>query len=333
MSVYKCHSHFTGDFSAVKRGIPALAEKRILVNHVRLVRVKNNDVCDLSRLNISLVDSDDLRRIVTHLLRHLHDAGPEIAPGAEAAPESDPVTLGGTAVSPGAAFGHAQMFAEGELEIPHFTIEKTQTRAEFTRLRAAVHTVDKEFGELIAELNREEDAPTEAIAFLELHRQLLNDDSIISETQDIIRERLINAEWALSLKLEDIRRSFEEIDDDYLADRIDDIAQVIERVQRVLSGRRRPADTVSRMMSESSVILVAEDFSPADILILKRRQDISITGLIIEKGAATSSPRRKSFLGTPCIPIPVRCSPPFPYRILFTNAQKRSSPTRMKRRI
>ena len=109
-----------------------------------------------------------------------------------------------------------------------------------------------------------------------------------SETQDIIRERLINAEWALSLKLEDIRRSFEEIDDDYLADRIDDIAQVIERVQRVLSGRRRPADTVSRMMSESSVILVAEDFSPADILILKRRQDISITGLIIEKGAATS---------------------------------------------
>ena len=152
------------------------------------------------------------------------DAGPEIAPGAEAAPESDPVTLGGTAVSPGAAFGHAQMFAEGELEIPHFTIEKTQTRAEFTRLRAAVHTVDKEFGELIAELNREEDAPTEAIAFLELHRQLLNDDSIISETQDIIRERLINAEWALSLKLEDIRRSFEEIDDDYLADRIDDIA-------------------------------------------------------------------------------------------------------------
>ena len=54
LSVHKCHSHFTGDFSAVKRGIPALAEKRILVNHVRLVRVKNNDVCDLSRLNISM---------------------------------------------------------------------------------------------------------------------------------------------------------------------------------------------------------------------------------------------------------------------------------------
>ncbi len=201
---------------------------------------------------------------------------------------AEPTTLAGTSVSSGTAFGHAQMFAEGDLEIPHFMIDKTQTRAEFTRLRAAVHTVDKEFEELIEELNSEEDSPAEAIAFLELHRQLLNDETIIAETQDIIRERLINAEWALSLKLDDIRRSFEEIDDEYLADRIEDIAQVIERVQRVLSGRRRPADTVSRMMSESSVILVAEDFSPADILILKRRQDISITGLIIEKGAATS---------------------------------------------
>ena len=201
---------------------------------------------------------------------------------------AEPITLAGTSVSSGTAFGHAQMFAEGDLEIPHFMIDKTQTRAEFTRLRAAVHTVDKEFEELIEELNSEEDSPAEAIAFLELHRQLLNDETIIAETQDIIRERLINAEWALSLKLDDIRRSFEEIDDEYLADRIEDIAQVIERVQRVLSGRRRPADTVSRMMSESSVILVAEDFSPADILILKRRQDISITGLIIDKGAATS---------------------------------------------
>lgn len=196
--------------------------------------------------------------------------------------------LAGTSVSPGAAFGHAQMFSAGDLEIPHFTIDKSQTRAEFTRLRAAVHTVDREFEELLEELNAEEDTPAEATAFLELHRQLLNDDAVITETQDIIRERLINAEWALSLRLDDIRRSFEEIDDEYLADRITDIEQVIERVQRVLSGRRRPADTVSRMMSESSVILVAADFNPADILILKRRQDISITGLIIEKGSATS---------------------------------------------
>ena len=121
-----------------------------------------------------------------------------------------------------------------------------------------------------------------------MHCQILKDESLITDTQDIIRDRLINAEWALSIKLEDLRRAFEELDDDYLAERVEDIAQVVERVQRVLTGRRRPADTVTQAMRDSAVILVAEDLSPADVLILKRRRDISITGLVIENGSLTS---------------------------------------------
>ncbi len=196
------------------------------------------------------------------------------------------ISLHGQTVFGGAALGHAQLLSEGELEIPHFTIEKAQTRSEFTRLRAAINTVTREFEELLKTTD-ENDVP-EARAFIELHCQILKDDSLISETQDIIRDRLINAEWALSLRLEELRRSFEEIDDEYLAQRVEDIAQVIERVQRILTGRRRPADTVSQVMSENSVILVAEDLSPADILILKRRGDISVSGLVVELGSPTS---------------------------------------------
>ncbi len=196
--------------------------------------------------------------------------------------------LAGAAVCPGAAFGRAQILNEGDLEIPHFSIDKTQTRAEFTRLRAAIHTVDKELEELQQETSEDIDAPSEALAFIELHRQILNDEALISETQGIIREKLINAEWALSYRLEEVRRSFEEIDDEYLSERVVDIAQVFERVQRVLSGRRRPSDSLSKSMSETAVILVARDFSPTDILILKRRRDISVAGLIFEFGSSTS---------------------------------------------
>ena len=195
--------------------------------------------------------------------------------------------LTGTTVCSGVSFGCAQLLGEGELEVPHFTIDRSQTRAEFTRLRGAINTVARELGELL-ESSANSDAPPEAVAFIELHCQILRDESLITDTQDIIRERLINAEWALSLKLEDLRRAFEEIDDEYLSERVEDIAQVVERVQRVLTGRRRPTDSVSRVMRESSIILVAEDLSPADILILKRRRDISIAGLVIENGALTS---------------------------------------------
>ena len=189
----------------------------------------------------------------------LADAAPEEVQQ-EASARIESFSLAGTKVCSGVAFGYAQQLGEGELEVPHELLENSSHG----------------------------DAPPEAIAFIEMHCQILKDESLITDTQDIIRDRLINAEWALSIKLEDLRRAFEELDDDYLAERVEDIAQVVERVQRVLTGRRRPADTVTQAMRDSAVILVAEDLSPADVLILKRRRDISITGLVIENGSLTS---------------------------------------------
>ena len=212
------------------------------------------------------------------------------APAASDSPreEEESVTLSGIAVFPGVALGQAQILSEGDLDIPHFSIEKTQTRSENLRLRAAVNTVDKELADVEESLSQNEDTPPEAFAFINLQRQILADESLINDTLAILKERLVNAEWALSLRMEELRRTFEAIDNDYLAERIDDISQVVERVQRVLSGRRRPADTVKLPTSEDKVILIAEDLDPADILILKRRRDLSLAGLVTSSGSTTS---------------------------------------------
>lgn len=202
--------------------------------------------------------------------------------------ENKPVTLSGIAVFPGVALGQAQILTEGDLEIPHFSIEKSQTRSEALRLRAAINSVDKELSEVAESLSQNSDAPSEALSFINLHRQILADESLISDTLALIREKLVNAEWALSMRMEELRRTFEAIDNDYLAERIEDIAQVVERVQRVLSGRRRPADTVKMSLNEDKVILIAEDLNPADILILKRRRDLSLAGLVTSSGSPTS---------------------------------------------
>lgn len=199
-----------------------------------------------------------------------------------------PVTFSGIPVFPGVALGQAQILSEGDLEIPHFTIEKGQTRSEALRLRAAINSVDKELSEVAESLSQNPETPPEALSFINLHRQILADESLITDTLAIVKEKLINAEWALSLRMEELRRTFEAIDNDYLAERIEDISQVVERVQRVLSGRRRPADTVKLPLNEDKVILIAEDLNPADILILKRRRDLSLAGLITSSGSTTS---------------------------------------------
>lgn len=201
--------------------------------------------------------------------------------------EAPPVTrVTGIKVYPGTAYGLCQLFASGDLEVPQFSIEKTATRGEIQRLRAAIATVDKQLGQLADSFD--EDVPPEAAAFVDVHRTILRDPTLIEDTVEIIKEKLINAEWALSLRQEKIRREFEAIDDEYLRERISDFAQVITRVQRVLTGRRSASSLLEAEGVDEKFILVADQLDPADILLLRGRDDLDIVGIILEEGSTTS---------------------------------------------
>ncbi len=197
-----------------------------------------------------------------------------------------PEKLTGISVYPGIAFGLCQHFSAGDLEVPQFVIEKTGTRGEIQRLRAAITTVDKQLGALID--SADEDLPAEAAAFIDVHRTILRDPALIEETVDIIKEKLVNAEWALSLRLEKTRRDFEAIEDDYIRERIKDIAHVVLRVQRVLTGRRSASSLLEAEGLDETIILVADQLDPADMLLLRGRDDLDIAGIILEEGSITS---------------------------------------------
>lgn len=197
-----------------------------------------------------------------------------------------PEKLTGISVYPGIAFGLCQHFSAGDLEVPQFVIEKTGTRGEIQRLRAAITTVDKQLGALID--SADEDLPAEAAAFIDVHRTILRDPALIEETVDIIKEKLVNAEWALSLRLEKTRRDFEAIENDYIRERIKDIAHVVLRVQRVLTGRRSASSLLEAEGLDETIILVADQLDPADMLLLRGRDDLDIAGIILEEGSITS---------------------------------------------
>ena len=122
--------------------------------------------------------------------------------------------------------------------------------------------------------------PAEAAAFIDVHRTILRDPTLIEETVDIIKEKLVNAEWALSLRLEKTRRDFESIEDDYIRERIKDIAHVVLRVQRVLTGRRSASSLLEAEGLDETIILVADQLDPADMLLLRGRDDLDIAAAL-----------------------------------------------------
>lgn len=201
--------------------------------------------------------------------------------------EVAPDTLHGTPIYPGVAYGICQVFSPEDLEVPQFSIDKAAVRGEIQRLRNAIAAVDKQLGEVSVTADDDE-MPAEALAFVDVHRTILNDPALVDETIALIKDKLVNAEWALSLRLERTRREFESIEDDYLRERVDDIAQVVQRVQRTLAGRRSAASLLAAERLEDQLVLIVDELDPTDILQLRARDDLDIVAIVMESGSPTS---------------------------------------------
>jgi phosphotransferase system enzyme I (PtsI) len=201
--------------------------------------------------------------------------------------EREREALTGSGVARGIAIGHAHLLAQSELEVRQVTIERRDVLHEIARLTRAFAAVRDELDEL--KLGIAQDAPTEVRAFLDLHRLIL-DDALLSEApRDLIRTRLINAEWALTIQLEEVCRQFEAIDDEYLRERSTDVRQVVERVLNALAeGTPGRVALPKKLAPGERLVLVARDLAPADMLHLRERADVDLAGFVTELGGPTS---------------------------------------------
>jgi phosphotransferase system enzyme I (PtsI) len=191
-------------------------------------------------------------------------------------------SMHGVPVSGGIAIGRAHLLSRAGLEVAHYMVTKNQIAAEVARFDAALATVQHEFEELRAQIPP--NAPQEFGAFLNLHLMILNDTTLSKTPRDIIATERCNAEWALKVQTDVLLEQFDEIEDGYLHERKSDVIQVAERVMKILLGQPGYAP-VPVSDSGESLILVAHDLSPADVIQFKQHQFASF---ITDLGGTTS---------------------------------------------
>ncbi|MFC7297886.1 phosphoenolpyruvate--protein phosphotransferase [Herminiimonas aquatilis] len=192
-------------------------------------------------------------------------------------------TLHGIPVSRGIAIGRAHILAPAALDVQHYLIADDQVEAEVARLQCAITTVHAELQTIWNDLPK--DAPAELGAFIDVHALILSDPMISEMPLDIIRSRNYNAEWALVTQIEELSSQFEEIEDTYLRERKADIQQVGERVLKALTGSANFLPKVDTAEGVASMIVVAHDISPADML---QFRDRAFSGFITDVGGQNS---------------------------------------------
>ncbi len=195
-------------------------------------------------------------------------------------------SIHGVGVSSGIAIGHAHLVSNALLEVVHYQLPKHLLEDEIKRFSSAIATVKHDLEQINSSLRK--NAPAEISAFIGTHLMMLADKSLSEIPKDIIRNEQCNAEWAIKLQMDDIVEQFEQIEDEYLRERKQDVIQVVERVIKVLLGHPSQLSTEQQSNAqheERKLILVAHDISPADAIQFKQHQ---FAAFITDVGGVTS---------------------------------------------
>ena len=189
-------------------------------------------------------------------------------------------SIHGIGVSNGIAIGKAHLISNALLEVVQYDIDIKNVSNEVKRFDDAIASVKVELKKIKSQLPS--NSPGELGAFIDTHIMILSDKSLSSMPRAIIENERCNAEWAIKKQMDSVVNQFDQIEDQYLRERKQDVIQVVERVIKILLGH---SNQIAVKNQEKLTILVAHDISPADALHFKNHK---YAAFITDGGGVTS---------------------------------------------
>jgi phosphotransferase system enzyme I (PtsI) len=174
------------------------------------------------------------------------------------------LTLHGTGVSSGIAIGKAYVLHGDRPEAPEYVLPAHLVDEEVRRFTDAVDKARQQLERIREHIP--ENAPPEIASIIDTHHLILRDKLIGEAPVERIRRDQINAEWALATQGNALIGVFEQMEDPYLRNRKADVAQVVDRVLRILLATGVEHDQIGEALDGQ--IVIANDLSPGDTVLL-----------------------------------------------------------------
>lgn len=175
------------------------------------------------------------------------------------------LTLHGTGVSSGIAIGKAYVLHRERPEVPEYVLPVHLLDDEVHRFQDAMDQARDQLERIREHIPP--GAPLEIASIIDTHHLILRDKLIGDATAKLIRQQQVNAEWALKTQGDALAAVFEQMEDPYLRNRKVDVAQVVDRVLRILLMAEDEHEQISGALEGQ--IVIANDLSPADTVLLK----------------------------------------------------------------
>lgn len=184
----------------------------------------------------------------------------------------------GIAVSSGVAIGKAYLLDRSKVCVLKRSIPESEIEEEIKRLRDAI---EKSKAQMQETKQRASSMADKYAIILDTYTLLLEDEILVNETIETIKREHSNAEWALTVTLEKFTNLFNNINDDYLKGKKDDLDLVVHGVIKNLIGHYQ--ESIADI--DEPVIIITHELSPSDTIVMSKSY---ILGMATEVGGKTS---------------------------------------------
>ena len=184
----------------------------------------------------------------------------------------------GISVSKGVAIGKAYRLDSTRFCIIKHQIPEVEVEKEVERFRQAIEKTKLQMAEI---KKRAEKIADKYAVILDTYTLLLDDDILVNDTIENIKKHKTNAEWNLTQTLNNFLKLFDNINDDYLKGKKDDLDLLVQTILKNLVGHSQ--ETLSDI--NEPVVIVTHSLSPSDTIMMPKN---FVKGLVTESGGKTS---------------------------------------------
>ena len=186
--------------------------------------------------------------------------------------------LHGRGISPGIGQGYVVVWGPAP-KPKRRKIRAGQVSLEIKRLKDAIEASRRQLDALTQRVH--EKVGSKESDIFEVHALFLSDPVFLTKIERRIVEKFVNVEAALEDTINEMTHVYANIEDPYLAERIQDIRDIGRRLMDNLQGHK----SKDASEGDEAVIIVTDELTASQLMDLDHAH---VAGLITEKGGATS---------------------------------------------
>jgi phosphotransferase system enzyme I (PtsI) len=183
----------------------------------------------------------------------------------------------GIGASPGIAIGKALIHWKEQVDILREYVDEPER--EIRRFHIALEFAGEQIREAYSRV-LESVGPNEAAIF-EAHGLMLQDPDFIGQIERLILDESANAEWAVKHVADSLVQIFENMDNEYMKARSDDVRDISERMLKLLLQ----SEGVDLAQLQEKAIIITRDFTASDMSQINLEMTL---GVASESGGRTS---------------------------------------------